>query len=72
MRQHATADYAPLRIAPVLSVNETARVLDVERSTVYRLLRLGELQAVRVGKRWKFRPEDLDAYLERGRQEPTP
>jgi excisionase family DNA binding protein len=53
---------------PVLSVNEAARVLGVERSTIYRLLRTGELQAVRVGKRRKFRPEDLDAYLERNRK----
>ena len=52
----------------MLSVNEAARVLGVERSTLYRLLRAGELQAVRVGKRRKFRPEDLDAYLERNRE----
>jgi excisionase family DNA binding protein len=72
MTQPATTDYAAVRIAPVLSVNEAARVLGVERSTVYRLLRAGELQAVRVGKRRKFRPEDLDAYLERGRDRASP
>jgi excisionase family DNA binding protein len=52
----------------VLSLNEVARVLGVDRSTVYGLLRTGELEAVRVGKRKKFRPEDLEAYLERGRE----
>lgn len=67
----ATENYGATRLAPVLSVNDAARVLGVERSTIYRLLRTGELQAVRVGKRKRFRPEDLDAYLERGR-EPSP
>jgi len=68
MSHFATEDYGPLRIAPVLSVNEAARVLGVERSTIYRLLRAGELQAIRVGRRRKFRPEDLDSYLERNRE----
>jgi excisionase family DNA binding protein len=68
MNHPATEGYAWPRPAPVLTVNEAARVLGVERSTVYRLLRAGELEAVRVGKRRRFRPEDLDAYLERGRE----
>jgi excisionase family DNA binding protein len=70
MQQHlATTEYNPPRksLAPVLSINEAARVLGVQRSTIYRLLRTGEIEAVRVGKRKRFRPEDLDAYLERGR-----
>jgi excisionase family DNA binding protein len=66
MSHSVTARYAALR--PVLSVNEAARVLGIERATLYRLLRAGELESVRVGKRQKFRPEDLDAYLERGRE----
>lgn len=52
----------------MLSINEAADVLGITRATVYRLLRTGELQSVRVGKRRKFRPEDLDAYLERNRE----
>jgi excisionase family DNA binding protein len=61
-----TARYEELR--PVLSVNEAAHVLGIQRAMLYRLLRAGELQAVRVGSRKKFRPEDLDAYLERNRE----
>lgn len=64
---HAQA-YESLRLAPVLSINEAAAVLGVERSTIYRLLRTGELQAIRVGQRRRFRPEDIDAYLERNRE----
>ena len=65
MSHIATERYEALR--PVLGVNEAARVLGIERATLYRLLRAGGLESVRVGKRQTFRPEDLDAYLERGR-----
>jgi len=51
----------------LLSVNELATYLGVTRSTVYRLVREGELQSVKVGRRKKFRPEDIDAYLEQGK-----
>lgn len=51
--------------APLLTVNETAKFLRVDRSTVYRLEREGHIRCVIVGKRRRYRPEDLSAYLER-------
>jgi excisionase family DNA binding protein len=62
----AISDDVPVR--PLLSLNEVARVLGINRSTMYSLLRTGELEAIRVGKRKKFRPEHLEAFLERGRE----
>src|SRR5213596_2822915 len=44
MSHTVTERYAALR--PVLSVNEAARVLGIERATLYRLLRAGELESV--------------------------
>lgn len=52
----------------LLTVDETAEYLRVDRSTVYRLEREGELHSVRVGRRRRFRPEDLADYLERSRE----
>lgn len=49
--------------APLLTVNETAKFLRVDRSTVYRLEREGHIRCVIVGKRRRYRPEDLSAYL---------
>jgi excisionase family DNA binding protein len=49
----------------LLTVDETAEFLRVDRSTIYRLEREGELRSVRVGRRRRFRPDDLAAYLER-------
>jgi excisionase family DNA binding protein len=60
--------YAAAQPIPVLTINEAARFLNVGRSTIYRLLRAGELQSTRVGKRKRLRPEDLHAYLERNRE----
>jgi excisionase family DNA binding protein len=68
MTHQSPSAYATAQIVPVLSVNEAAAVLGIERSTVYRLLRAGELEAVRVGSRKKFRPRDIEAYLERDRE----
>ena len=50
----------------LLTVNDAAAYLNVERSTLYRLIRDGELvPTLRVGHRWRFRIEQLDAYAER-------
>ena len=52
--------------SPLLTVNDVARLLVVSRDSVYRLIRDGHLRPVRVGKRLRFRPEDIERYLERG------
>ena len=33
--------------------------------TIYRLIRDGELPAVRIGRQWRFRRADLDRWVER-------
>ena len=63
MSHSATQVYGLPRL---LTVDETAEYLRVDRSTVYRLEREGELRSVRVGRRRRFRPDDLRVYLERG------
>jgi excisionase family DNA binding protein len=61
----ADESYPPVR-SPLLTVNETAAYMNVARATVFRLVRRGELNSVRVGSRLRFRPEDVERYLERG------
>lgn len=48
----------------LLTVAEVARVMRVSNMTVYRLIKLGELPAVRVGKSYRIRQGELDAFLE--------
>jgi excisionase family DNA binding protein len=45
------------------TVAEVARVLRVSNMTVYRLINSGQLPAVRVGKSYRLREEDVNRYL---------
>ena len=43
-----------------LTPEEVADLLRVSRRTVYNWLRAGQLPAIRIGKVWRIRREDLD------------
>lgn len=47
-----------------LTVAEVARQLRVSNMTVYRLVKAGELAAVRVGRGYRIRAEDVRKYLQ--------
>jgi excisionase family DNA binding protein len=46
-----------------LTVNEVADLLRVSSMTIYRLIKEGDLPAVRIGKSFRLREDDVDAYL---------
>lgn len=48
----------------LLTVAEVADLFRVSSMTVYRLIRNGELAAVRVGRSYRVREQDLQAYLQ--------
>jgi excisionase family DNA binding protein len=47
-----------------LTTEEVIEYLQVNLRTIYRLIKAGRLPAVRVGRQWRFRKSDLDAWLE--------
>ena len=49
--------------ARLLTVNEVADLLRVSRMTVYRLIKEGSLKALRVGRNYRLREDDVDEYL---------
>ena len=49
---------------PFLTVAEVAAMLRVSNMTVYRLIKSGELPAVRVGKGYRIRESELQRFLE--------
>ncbi len=51
--------------ARFLTVSEVADTLRVSTMTVYRLIKGGQLPAVRVGKAYRVREDDIDEYLAR-------
>lgn len=48
----------------LLTVAEVAELFRVSSMTVYRLIRNGELPAVRVGRSYRVSEEDLQSYLQ--------
>ncbi|HEX5473686.1 MAG TPA: response regulator [Vicinamibacterales bacterium] len=47
-----------------LTTEEVLEYLQVNLRTVYRLIKAGKIPASRVGRQWRFRKRDIDAWLE--------
>lgn len=54
-----------------LSTEEVLEYLNVNLRTVYRLIKAGKIPAVRVGRQWRFRRRDIEAWLESQRPRTT-
>jgi excisionase family DNA binding protein len=48
----------------LLTVGEVADVMRVSNMTVYRLIKSGQLGAIRVGKNYRIRESEVDRYLQ--------
>ena len=53
----------PFTEARLLTVTEVADLLRVSRMTVYRMIKEGDMAAVRVGRSYRLREDDVDTYL---------
>ncbi len=49
---------------PLLTVGEVAKLMRVSNMTVYRLIKSGQLAAIRVGKNYRLRGRDIERYLD--------
>lgn len=52
-----------------LSTQEVADMLHVSKSTVYDLIRRGEIHSYKIGRKVRFTQDDVDAYIARSRHE---
>ena len=52
-----------------LSTLEVAEILHVSKSTIYELIRRGEINSYKVGRKIRFTQDDVDAYIARSRHE---
>ena len=49
----------------LLTGPEVEEILGKKRTSIFEAVRRGDLVAVRLGRSLRFRPEDVDAYIER-------
>ena len=52
-----------------LSTQEVAQILHVSKSTIYELIRRGEINSYKIGRKVRFTQDDVDAYIARSRHE---
>lgn len=53
----------------LVSIDAVMTRLGICRKTAMRVVATGKLPALKVGRQWRFKPEDIDAFVERQREE---
>src|SRR5450759_220310 len=51
-------------MSDLLTTNQVQQLLQVDRTTIYRLVDSGQLPAIRVGKQWRFSRSDIAHWLQ--------
>ena len=52
-----------------MTVEEVAKYLKVEQSTIYTWAKIGKIPAIKIGRFWRFKKEDIDKWLEKRKNE---
>ena len=53
----------------LLNVKQVAQYLQLKESTIYSWAQDNKIPAIKIGRTWRFRRDDLDRWLERHLQE---
>ena len=54
----------PQEKVPLLKAVDVAKVLNISLPMAYKLIQIGEIRAVQIGKGRRVRPQDLRQYIE--------
>ena len=49
------------------SLKETCAYLGVSRDTVFKWIETKDMPAQKVGRQWKFKPDEVDAWIKSGK-----
>ena len=63
---HSSANGAPLRASRLLTAHDVAARWQVPKAHVYRLSREGRVPFVRLGRYFRYRLDDLEAFERHG------
>jgi len=53
----------------LMTVEEVAKYLKVEQSTIYTWAKEGKIPGIKIGRFWRFKEEDIDKWLEQRKNE---
>jgi excisionase family DNA binding protein len=59
-------------MAEMLTAKEIQDLLQVDRSTIYRMAESGRIPAIKVGKQWRFPADQINGWLQLGSKTPQP
>jgi len=51
----------------LLTTKQVCEILGISKNTLGKLIKTGRLKAHMVGRAWKFKPSDIEKFLERVR-----
>ena len=54
-----------------MTTKELAEYLQLDRMTIYKLLKAGDIPANRVGHQWRFFRSDIDKWIRSKKVDPT-
>jgi excisionase family DNA binding protein len=67
-RKAAPSGLSPQENSEIMTMAEVAKLLKCHPSTVYRLVRISDLPAFRLGSDWRFLHSEIDKWIERQRR----
>jgi excisionase family DNA binding protein len=47
----------------ILTVKEVSEILQIDKSTLYKLLKEGMIPAFRIGSEWRFRADEIAGWM---------
>ena len=47
----------------IMTIEEVAKYLRLHKTTIYRMVRLGENPYSKIGNQWRFRKDVIDAWI---------
>ncbi len=69
-KKMTTGDHNSLGYYDFMTTDDVLGYLRINARTVYRLIKNGEIPAVRIGRQWRVRRRDLDSWLDSQRLGP--
>ncbi len=54
-----------MEMEEILTISEASRYLKVHKATIYKLAQQGGLPGFKVGKVWRFKKDQIDAWVEK-------